>query len=178
MRGYRVEGIVIKRTSLGEADRILTVVTKHHGKIKILAKGVRKISSRRSAHVELLNESVLTLHEGKMSILTEAETLNHFTGLKSDLKKAGYAFYVCELADGLLAEHQEARGVYSLLRQVLYDIEIDPDPKKKIKKFEEDMLILLGFWSQDRVFVEDSDAFIENIMERRIKTKKILPEAF
>ena len=42
-----------------------------------------------------------------MPILTEAETINHYSLLKNDLKKAGYAFYICELMDGLLAYHQE-----------------------------------------------------------------------
>ena len=178
MRSFKTEGIIIKRKNYGEADRFLTILTPHRGKIKILAKGVRKISSRRSSHIELLNLSYLSIHESRMPILTEVEAINHFENLKSDLDKSAYAFYVCELVDGLLAEHQENRQVYDLLRQVLYDLEIDPDPRKKIKKFEQDILILLGFWPKERVFAQDQTAFIEDIMERRIKTKRILPGVF
>ncbi len=178
MRSFKTEGIIIKRKNFGEADRFLTVLTPRYGKIKILAKGVRKISSRRSSHIELLNLSYLSVHESKLPILTEVEAINHFEGLKNDLDKAAYAFYVCELIDGLLAEHQENRLVYDLLRQTLYDLEIDPDPRRRIKRFEEEMLILLGFWPRGRVFVEDQSEFIENIMERRIKTKRILPSSF
>src|SRR3989304_6032467 len=108
MRSDKTEGIIIKRKNFGEADRMLTVLTPRHGKIKIIAKGVRKISSRRSSHVELLNLSILTLHEGKILILTEAETLNHFQDLKDNLKKSGLAFYLCELVDGLLPENLPA----------------------------------------------------------------------
>jgi DNA repair protein RecO (recombination protein O) len=178
MRSFKTEGIIIKRKNYGEADRFLTILTPRHGKIKILAKGVRKISSRRSSHIELLNLSYLSIHESRMPILTEVEAINHFENLKSDLDKSAYAFYVCELVDGLLAEHQENRQAYDLLRQVLYDLEIDPDPRKKIKKFEQDILILLGFWPKERVFAQDQTAFIEEIMERRIKTKRILPSVF
>ena len=171
MHSFRTEGIIIKRKNYGEADRILTVFTRHQGKVKVLAKGVRKISSRRAPHVELLNLSILNLHQGKMLILTEAETLNHFSSLKDDLGRSGYAFYVCELIDGLLPEHQQNREAFSLL-------ETEKDCRLLIQKFEQELLGLLGFWPKDRLYLEDSDAFIENIMERKIKTKRILPNIF
>lgn len=173
MRSFKTEGIVIKRKNFGEADRILTVFTKNKGKISIIAKGVRKISSRRSSHIELLNLSLLTCHDSKMPILTEAEALSYFSPLKCDLTKAGYAFYVCELIDGLLAEHQENRAVFNLLQQVFYDLEIEENPKKRIKRFEEELIILLGFWPKEQMFLEDSESFIEGIMERKIKTRRI-----
>ena len=178
MRSFRTEGIVIKRKNFGEADRILTVITKNRGKISVIAKGVRKISSRRSSHIELLNLSVFSCHDAKMPILTEVETLNHYSNLKSDLEKSGYAFYVCELVDGLLPEHQENRAVFNLLQQVFYDLEIDPDPRKRIKRFEEELIILLGFWPREQMFLEDSESFIEDIMEKKIKTKRIIPQIF
>lgn len=175
MRVFKTEGIIIKRKNFGEADRILTIFTKRHGKIKIIAKGVRKITSRRSSHVELLNLCVIGVHEGKMPILTEAESLNHHSNLKNDLKKAGYGFYICELIDGMLAEQQENRAVFGLLERTLLELEIIKDPRPLIKKFEEEMLILLGFWPRDRMFLEDSDMFIEAVLERKIKTKRIFP---
>ncbi|MBI4096902.1 MAG: DNA repair protein RecO, partial [Candidatus Levybacteria bacterium] len=54
MRTFRTEGIIIKRKNFGEADRILTVFTKEYGKLQVKAKGIRRIPSRRSAHVELV----------------------------------------------------------------------------------------------------------------------------
>lgn len=178
MHVFKTEGIVIKRKNFGETDRILTVFSKNKGKIQVIAKGVRKITSRRSPHVELLNLSQLSLHVGKMPILTEAETINHYSLLKNDLKKAGYAFYICELIDGLLAEHQENRTIFNLLQRVLFDLEIEENPRRRIKRFEQELIILLGFWPKERMFLEDSDRFIEGLMERKIKTKRILPEIF
>lgn len=174
MRSYRVQGIVIKRTDFGEADRILTVFTRHQGKIKVIAKGVRKINSRRGPHIELLNNCVLTLHEGKMPILTEAETIYHYSLLKNDLRRAGFAFYICELVDGLLAEHQESRSTFDLVERVLKRLETDESPKMLIKNFEQEILVNLGFWPKTHLAIEDSDAFIEDIIERKIKTKRIL----
>lgn len=174
MRSYKTEGIIIKRKNFGEADRILTVFTKNQGKIKIVAKGVRKISSRRSSHIELLNQSILTIHDGKIPILTEAETIKHYSILKNDLKKCGFAFYICELIDGLLAEHQENRAVFNLTQDVLVRLQTETNPKNLISKFEGDLLTSLGFWPKERLFIEDTDQFIEDIIERKIKSKRIL----
>lgn len=173
MHSFRTEAIIIKRKNFGEADRILTVFTKNHGKIKIIAKGVRKISSRRSPHVELLNLSILNLYPGKMMILTEAETLYHHSGLKNDLQKSGFAFYICELVDGLLPENQENFQVYNLIKNTLFNLENTNNGRLLISKFEQELLTLLGFWPKERMFLENQDSFIENIMEKKIKTKKI-----
>ncbi len=174
MHSYKVEGIVIKRKDFGEADRILTVFTRNQGKIKVIAKGVRKISSRRAAHVELLNLSILTIHEARMPVLTEAETIKHYSLLKSDLKKAGLSFYICELIDSLLPEHQENRAIFSLTENTLSKLETDLNPKMLISGFEQQILSHLGFWPKSQHLIEDSDAFIESIIERKIKTKRIL----
>lgn len=174
MRSYKTEGIVIKRKNFGEADRILTVFTKNKGKISVIAKGVRKINSRRSSHIELLNHCVIGVYEGKMPILMEADTLNHYQYLKRDLRKAGYAFYVCELIDGLLPEHQENRAVFNLIQDTLFKMETEAECSRLISKFEQDLLTYLGFWPREMALIEDSDRFIEDIIERKIKSKKIL----
>lgn len=173
MHSFKTEAIIIKRRNFGEADRILTVITRNHGKIKVIAKGVRKISSKRSAHIEPLNLSILNLHQGKMMILTEAETLYHHENLKNDLQKAGFAFYICELVDGLLPENQENPQVFNLLKDTLIKLEVTKNDRLVLSKFEQDLLTILGFWPKERAFLEDSDKFIEEIMEKKIKTKKI-----
>jgi DNA repair protein RecO (recombination protein O) len=146
MRVFKTEGIIIKRRNIGEGDRILTVYSKQR-----------------------------TIHEAKLPILTEAEALNHYSGLKSNLDKSAYAFYVCELVDGLLAEHQENRAVFNLLQDTLFKMESEAECKMLIKNFEQLLLTELGFWPHDRVFLEDSSRFIEDLMERKIKTKRIFP---
>jgi len=174
MRSFKTEGIVIKRKDFAEADRILTVFTRYQGKISIIAKGVRRIKSRRSPHVELLNQSILNIHESRMLILTEAQTLYHYSLLKNDLRKAGWAFYVCELLDSLLADGQENRAVYDLTQKTLLRLETTDNPKMLISEFQQELLINLGFWPRKQALIEDSDAFIEDIIERKIKTKRIL----
>jgi hypothetical protein len=120
MRNFRTEGIIIKRRNYGEADRILTVLTRDYGKISIKAAGVRKITSRRSAHIELLNHTILHLYKKtNFNILTEAKMMEDFSAIKEDFQKVGLAYHLCELIDGLCPENQENSTVYFLLRKTL-----------------------------------------------------------
>lgn len=123
MRNFRTEGIIIKRKDFGEADRILTVMTRDYGKLKIKATGVRKITSRRAAHIELLNHTVLHLYKGNtFSILTEAKMLDDFSAIKENFNKVGFAYHLCELVDGLCPENQENRNVFDLLQKTLSEL--------------------------------------------------------
>ena len=120
MRNIRTEGIVIKRRNYGEADRILTILTRDHGKISVKAAGVRKITSRRSSHVELLNHAVLNLYKANaFPVLTEAKMIEDFSPIKNDFEKVGLAYHLCELVDGLCPDNQENSKVFFLLRNFL-----------------------------------------------------------
>lgn len=119
-RVYRTEGIVLRRTDFGEADRLLTVLTPERGKLRLVAKGARKPSSRKSGHVELFAHSQLLVAVGHdLDIITQAETIEPFVGLRRDLLRTTYAYYLAELVDAFLAEHDENRPMFDLLRDSL-----------------------------------------------------------
>jgi len=177
MRSFKTEGIVIKRKNYGEADRILTVFTKREGKIQVRASGIRRVPSRRSAHVELLNYATLTLYRGSMfPTLTEAQTIESFSPIKDDLKKIGTAYHVCELVDGLCAEDEENERVFRLLERMLIRLATKEDIVETLHKFEIELLITLGFWDRDNNYNFDTHAFIENIMERKLRSHKFLAQ--
>lgn len=120
MKTFLVEGIVIKRRNFGEADKILTVLTKQNGKIHVKASGIRRIPSRRSPHVELLNLCILNLYRGRnYPILTEAQTVDNYAALKEDFEAIGKAYHLCELVDSLCPENQENIDVFYLLKKEL-----------------------------------------------------------
>lgn len=176
MRNFKTQGFVIKRRNVGEADRILTIFTKKYGKLTVKAVGVRRVPSRRSPHVELLNLSKLTLYQGKgMSVLTEAETIYNFSDIKNNLTKIGFAYHICELVDGLCPQYQENKHVYELLETVLCRLEREEDIVSIIHEFEIDLLSTLGFFPRHRVTENfNTTSFIESILERRLKTRQIL----
>ncbi len=176
MRTFRTEGIIIKRRNTGEADRILTVLSKNYGKIQVKAPGVRKITSRRSAHIELLNLSVLSLYRSSRSplpILTEAQSLEDFQSIKKKLKKVGFAYYICELVNNFCPENQENKKVFFLLKDVLTKLENSSNAEHVVDNFEKEFLRLLGFIPKS-FLLEDRQVFIENILEKRLKTKEML----
>lgn len=195
MRNFKTEGIIIRRRNFKDADRILTVLTKDHGKIAVRASGIRRIPSRRSAHVELLNHCVLTLYNGHaFPVLTEAQTVDSFSPIKEDLEKIGLAYHLCELVDGLCPENQENRAVFQLLKNTLirlsqpvilrptaeesFDDKIlrfAQDDKEIVQNFQTDLLAMLGYWNKQEFLAKDIDMdhFVENILERKLKSKSI-----
>lgn len=177
MRSFKVEGIIIKRRNFGEADRILTVFTKRGGKIQIKALGVRKITSRRSPHIELLNYSLLSLHKGRnLPILTEAQTLEDFSSIKDNLIKVGFAYHICELIDGLCPENQENKTVFFLTLKSLERLSKEKQIVDIIHEFEIALLANLGFYPRSHLIQDlDTQSFIERILERRLKSKQIIP---
>lgn len=175
MRSFKTEGFVIKRKNFGEADRIITLFTKNHGKMRVKAPGVRRITSRRSSHIELLNLSTLNLYESSsshMPVMTEASIMYDFDKIKKNLGKIGQAFYICELVDKLCAEHQENRKVFYLIQETLDKLE-ELDSDSILNEFEEKILSFSGFIPQRFVF-EDRQRFIEKIVESKIRSKDVI----
>jgi len=177
MRSFKTEGFVIKRRNFQESDRIITVLTKNYGKIQIKASGVRKITSRRSSHVELLNQSRLSLYKGRnLPVLTEVEVINNFQEIKEDLKKIGFAYHICEIVDGLCAENQENEAIFDLLKNTLEKLCKDKEPTKLIYEFEMELLSALGFYKNPKVQNFDTKTFIERLLERKLKSRQFFPE--
>lgn len=119
-RLYRTEAIVLKRRDYGEADRLLTVFTPDRGKLVLLAKGVRKTLSRKAGHVELLSHSVLLVARGRTwDLVSQAEAIEQFRGLRDSLLRTSYGYYVAELVDGFTQEHDAHPPMFALLRETL-----------------------------------------------------------
>ncbi len=157
------EGIIIKRSNFGEADRILTIVTPFKGKIRAIAKGVRRITSRRGGNVELLNKVKLQIFEGKgLPILTEAEALETFPKIKNDLLLSSYASYILELTERLLPEEEANPAVYHLLASILGLLEANPR-QIFIRAYEVKLLSVLGFWSIKQINVSSE---LEKLLEK------------
>ena len=107
-RVYRTQAVVLRRHNIGEADRVLTLFTPTHGKIRAVAKGVRRMKSRLAGHVELFSRvDILLAHGRTLDIVTQAEVRDPFLALRGDLWKAAYASYVAELVDRFAEERHD-----------------------------------------------------------------------
>src|SRR5512141_2110255 len=97
-RSFRAEAVVLRHMDWGEADRLLTLYTREHGKVRAVAKGARRIKSRKAGHLEPFTKVVLQLAQGRdLLIVTQADTLEAPLSIGADLEKTGYASYVVEL---------------------------------------------------------------------------------
>jgi DNA repair protein RecO (recombination protein O) len=177
MATYKTEGVILKRSDFGEADRILTIYTNRHGKIRAMAKGVRKITSRKGGNLELFNHCVLFLARGRnLDIVTEAQVVNSFSRLGDELEKAAAAFYLVELVDQLTPDEQINRQVFDLLVDALDDLRATShQPQAVIQGFEIELLKLLGFWS-DAVDIKNIKGYIEEIIERKLRSPEFQKE--
>lgn len=145
------EGIIIGRKNFGEADRILTIITPYKGKISVLAKGVRRITSRRAGNVELMNRVKIHIFQGKgMKILTEAESIDTFPKIKSNLTRSSYGSYILELIGRLLPEDQSNPEAFKLLLTVLTLLNEDPR-QLWLRAFEVKLLTCLGYWNLTQI---------------------------
>jgi len=115
-------GIVLRRRDLGEADRIVTFLTSHHGKVKAVAKGCRRIKSRLGGKLDPLSISELVLwrREGRdLAIVSGAELVEHFPLLCNDLQAFAVAQCAAEMLDRSLAEGESYPRLFSLLASFL-----------------------------------------------------------
>ncbi len=137
---------MLKRSDLGEADKIVTLYTPHHGKIRVVAKGVRRPTSRLGGHVELFIHGTMMLARGRnLDIITQSQTIDSFINLRDDLWRTSYAYYVAELLDLLTEENIENEAVYELLLATLKRLAEERNPESAVRFFEMQALGLLGY---------------------------------
>lgn len=148
-RQYQVNAIVLKRTDVGEADRLLTLLTAERGKLRAVAKGARKPSARKTGHVELFNAVALSMHVAReIDIITQAQTREPFLAMRDDLDRLSYAYYFAELIDRFVQEEIEQREVYELMRRALHWLEKTAHLARTARYFEMQLLDALGYRPQ------------------------------
>src|SRR5437870_13563770 len=104
---YRETGVVLRTIRLGEADRIVTLYTKGRGKVRAVAKGVRKTRSKFGARLEPTSHVALQLYEGReLDIVTQAESMSALAPLRDDLDRLTRAPALLEAIDTLAQERQ------------------------------------------------------------------------
>jgi DNA repair protein RecO (recombination protein O) len=117
-RRYSTDAIVLSRFDYGEADRILTLITPSGGKIKAIAKGIRRPTSRIGGSLEPFAELTVLLARGRtFDVVTQVSVGHAWLNLRDSLEGAATAWYLAELAERSLEERHSAEAVYSLLKR-------------------------------------------------------------
>jgi DNA repair protein RecO (recombination protein O) len=148
-RLYRVSAIVLKRRDMGEADRLLTVLTHDRGKLTLLAKGVRRPASRKAGHIEPFTLVDLLVARGRsFHLVTQAETIEAHRRLREDLWLSAWAYYIAELADAFIQDEDPHDLAFDLLRDTLDRLSLGADPALAARYYELHLLGLAGYQPQ------------------------------
>jgi len=147
---FRVSAVVLRHADMGEADRLLTLYTREQGKIRAVAKGARKVTSRKAGHLEPFTHVTLQLAQGRdLMLVTQAETINAFLGIGENLTKMGNAAYVIELLDRFIYDEDGGNpGVFKMLVETLSRIESEADAWTAVCYYEMRLLDHVGFRPQ------------------------------
>lgn len=145
-RSFRADAIILKHQDFGEADRILTLFTREKGKIRAIAKGVRKVRSRKGGHLEPFTHVSLQLASGRdWFLVTQAEAQDIYSNLRDSLESIGYASYAVELVDRFSLEEEENAPIFTLLKQTFTRLNRGDPAPLVIRYFEIRLLDVLGF---------------------------------
>jgi DNA repair protein RecO (recombination protein O) len=115
-RLYNDHGVVLRTYRLGEADRIVVLLTRAHGKVRAVAKGVRKTKSRFGARLEPTTHVAVLFHEGReLDIVSQAEAVDQFRDLREDLDRFARASAMLEVVDQIAPEREPNPALYTML---------------------------------------------------------------
>jgi len=143
---YRERGVVLRTYKLGEADRIVSFVTEGRGKVRAVAKGVRKTKSRFGARLEPTSHVSLQLYEGRgdLGIVTQAEGIDSYRNIREDLDRLGKAIVLLEAVDQMAQENQPSPRLYHMLVRALGTLD-GADSALLVPAFLLKLLALEGF---------------------------------
>lgn len=148
-RVYRIQAIVLARRDWGEADRLLTLFTADKGKLRVLAPGARKPTSRKSGHVELFSLGNFMLAQARtFDKVTQAETVSYRAELREDLERVSAAYILVELVDRFLEERDENALVFDLLNTALDALSSGAPVALVLRFFEMKLLGYVGYQPQ------------------------------
>ena len=145
-RLYRTPAVILKRTDLGEADRIVTFFSRDVGKIRAVAKGVRRTTSRSAGHLEPFTLSDVMFAVGReLDVISQADTLEAFREIREDLELTTHAYYLAEVVDLLTEDRLENRDVFDTLVEGLHSLRATHDPRMVLIVFHLRLLEALGY---------------------------------
>ncbi len=129
---YREHGIVLRTYKLGEADRIVVLMTQSHGKVRAVAKGVRKTKSRFGGRLEPTSHVSLLLYEGReLDIISQAESVDHFRAIREDLDRLAAAVNMLEVVDQVAQERESSPRLYQMLLGALRTLAAKPSVARR-----------------------------------------------
>lgn len=141
----RTDALIVRRTDRGEADRLLVLCTPK-GKRHVIAKGVRKTTSRLAGHIELFTHTTLLLAQGRnLDVVTQSQTVQNFATLRHDLHRLGCAYYAAELYESFTQDAEENMSLFSFMIETFEALNTTNQPDLVLRTFELQLLDTTGY---------------------------------
>ncbi len=146
---YRDRAVVLRKLDYGEADRIFTLLTRTHGKVGAIAKGVRRPESKLGPSLELYGHVDVMLAKGRGDLDVVAQ-VQRMPGLRiaGDVERVSHAALIAELAERVCEDRHPVDGVYELTVMALDELARETDPRRASAYFLSAALDLLGYAPQ------------------------------
>src|SRR5712692_10707783 len=150
MPTYQADAIVLRRLDYGEADRILTLLTREYGKLAAIAKGARRSNGRAGISLDLFARSSMLLAKGRnLDVVAQAERRGDVRNISGDLQRTAYACLVAEVVDKVLEDRHPVDDVFELVVHTLDQLNAPTrSPRADAAWFLMRILDLLGYQPQ------------------------------
>ena len=173
MRSFGSNAVVLSAKSYSEADKIITVFSKDFGKLTLMAKGVKRLKSRKRGSLEVFSNIKFFAHKGRgMPVVTEVEIIDNFVDLRKDLKKVSVAYFFAEVVARTTRDEEEHAEIYVLLVNYLKRLEVGSSLKTLRTEFSLEIAEILGFIPKGQ-FVPNPDEMLESIIERKLGSVRV-----
>ena len=171
---FKTEAIVLKKKNLLGKDTLITLLSEAEGKIVLIAKGIKKITSRRAPHVQtgnLINAVIYSKND--RYYFQESKLISAFGGIKSETAKIDIVYLIFFVLDRLLPELQKEQMVYRLVKKFLVELaKVNKLPKERVSYYLHQILMLLGYHKGAKTWVE-LIRYIEEIMHEKLPSRII-----
>lgn len=174
---YSDIGIVLRGNDSGEADKYITLITKDHGLISCIARGARRITSKKSPHLDVFNIVRFQVGRGTNPLfMNQAESTSFYLGIKSDFAKIGICMTIIEILLNTIPAEVEDEEIFLSLKSFLDGMEKATGSKEINnlgRQFGLYILRHLGYPPPKAGNTENLSSYFESIMNRKIISKEI-----
>lgn len=166
----KTQGIVLKKIELLNLDNLITIFTKDLGKIVVLAKGIKKLNSRRAPHIQTGNLIDLMLYnKNDRYYLQESSIISGFSKLKKDSKKISMIYYFFLIIDKFLPENSSEEDIYKITLNFLINLSKTKETENKlIENSLNRVFNKLGYF-RDRKNLEELHSIVEDLLGEKIR---------
>ncbi|CAN5354713.1 hypothetical protein BH10PAT1_BH10PAT1_5000 [soil metagenome] len=172
-KNYSSEGFVIGRKNFSEADRIVVFYTKDFGKVSLIAKGVRKLTSRKRGGIEIFSKIKFSaVKTNGLDILTEVSVIDGYDEVRANLRRISIGYYICEVIAKVTRDNETHLEIFQLMERYFEELKTNRNLKVLRGKFVTELLVVLGFWPEGKKMT-DPDSVLESVVERKINSSRV-----